>query len=507
MYQEMRQVICPYCCSRFYPNKVDFRLEYPIEGMGEVKPLETPPASAFPGKKPAFPNSAAGSKSTGMIQDGKLYLYYKNFLKYSESDAAASSRQLPFIKMNPMDPDIIYNRQDFERYGYVTSIEYKNQKLANRLCPNCHNPLIPNAGKYDMLMFSMIGDTNVGKSVYLTVLERVLREDKFRGNLSFMGSDEEREMYLGNLEKLLNKKEALTATQRQKVPPMPFLYTYVTPDSQEKKYKLIIFCDIAGEDCRSDTTMKKNGYHLKESDGFLFLIDITRFPNVKHTIEEESGIENYFQKEIFTAINRYLIADTYENTSKIPAAIVLTKSDVLRQIGTVYDNEKYSTLLKDMRGADIHPGYFSKEEADKLKSLVPELMEDLGERELCSAAADNFENYAYFIASALGKSPEYTKLTENGTIREEKKIKGQIDPYRVSEAFYWLLAQKSCIPYRYTEILRNRNNEERKVEFYYYEDERASLPAKIEAARKSVGISRLNSWLHGNWSVVSHSDI
>lgn len=504
---KMKEVICPYCCERFYPDAVDFRLERPVEGMGEEQVREAPAAAAFPGKKPLFPGSVPGNKTAGMIQDEKLYRYYRDYLKYSEADAAASARQLPFVSMNPMDPEIGYSREDFERHRYVTAIEYKGQKLSKRLCPFCHNPLIPNAGKYDMLMFSMIGDTNVGKSVFLTVLERVLREDKFHGNLSFMGSEEERETYLDNLDKLLNKKEALTATQRQKVPPMPFLYTYLTPDSPEKKYKLIIFCDIAGEDCRSDSTMKLNGYHLKASDGFLFLIDVTRFPNVTHAIEEDSGIENYFQREIFTAINRFMIADTFENTSKIPAAVVLTKCDVLKQISAVYENEKYRSLLRDTRGEEIHPGYFSRAELLRLADTVPELMEALGERELCSAVADNFENYAYFVASALGKSPEYVRTEENGGVREEKKIKGQIEPYRVAEAFYWLLAQAGCIPYRYTEVLRNRKNEEKKVEFYYYENERASLRSKVEAVRKSVGVSKLNSWLNGNWSVTGQTDL
>lgn len=498
----MREIICPYCCNRFMPSAVDFRLERPLEDENEQKDSAQESSGGFANRKSSFGSSA--SKKSGLVRDELLYKYYKDYLQYSDTDAAGNANQLPAIELDMMSPDIHYDVEAYNRFGYVTKIEYKGQTLKQRLCPKCHNPVVPNAGKYDMLMVSMIGDTNVGKSVYLTVLEQVLKEDLFRGNLSFMGTDEERDLYLSNLTKLLNKKETLSATQRTKIPPMSFLYTYATPDTDEKQYKLIVFCDIAGEDCRQEKTMKQNGYHLAASDGFLFLIDVTRFPGVTHTIEQGSTIENMYQREIFTAINRFMIADTYENTTKIPAAVVLTKCDVLSEVGRVQSNSDFHDLLNDKRGKDIHPGYVNTKEFRYLNQIVPEMISELGENELAQNVEDNFASFNYFVASALGKNPEAVKREENGQEVTESKIKGQIKPYRVAEPFYWLLAKNSCIPYLYREVHKSNKGETKEIKFYYYENEKSSLNQRIETARKSLGVK--NS-LFTKWNIIEQSQI
>lgn len=498
----MKEIICPYCCKRFMPSAVDFRLERPIEDENGQKDSAQESTGGFVNRKSSFTSSS--SKKTGLVRDEKLFKYYKDYLQLSDNDAASNANQLPAIELDMMSPDIRYNVEDYNHFGYVTKIQYKGQTLNQRLCPECHNPVVPNAGKYDMLMISMIGDTNVGKSVYLTVLEQVLKEDKFRGNLSFMGTDEERDMYLSNLTKLLNKKETLSATNRVKIPPMSFLYTYATPDSTEKQYKLIVFCDIAGEDCRQEKTMKKNGYHLAASDGFLFLIDVTRFPGVTHTIEQGSTIENMYQREIFTAINRFMIADTYENTTKIPAAVVLTKCDVLGEVGRVQSTPEFHDILNDTRGKDIHPGFVNTSEFQHLNRVVPDMISELGENELAQNVEDNFASFNYFVASALGKNPEEVKREENGQEVTENKIKGQIKPYRVAEPFYWLLAKNSCIPYYYYEVQTSNRGETKRIEFYYYENEKPSLNQRIEGARKNLGIR--NSLMR-RWTIVEQAQI
>lgn len=489
---------CPYCCNSFQPGEVDFRLERPLDGGGD--PHSNPAGTPFGGV-----TSKRQIRNKGYVLDKKLYNYYKYYLQYSEEDAISNAIQLPAINMDPLSSDIIMNVEDWNRFGYVNSIQYKGQELDKRLCPYCHNLVIPSAGKYDMLMISMIGDTNVGKSVFLTVLQQVLKEDNFEGNLAFMGTDEERETYFGSIDRLLNKRKVLDATNRVRVPPMPFLYTYRVADSNEKQYKLIVFCDIAGEDCRSESTMRQHGFHLKASDGFLFLIDVTRFPKVKYTIDEGATIENYYQNEVFVAINRFMIANSYENTTSVPTAIVLTKCDVLDQVGALHGKEEYQSLIKRQDFRELNPGYIQFEEMNMLNEVVPNMMNELGEKALIRAVEDNFSSYNYFVASALGKSPELVERSENGRTIKENKIKGQINPYRVSEPFHWLLAENDAIPYKYYEVLRNKKNEERRIEFYYYESERGHLMQKIEAARRAAGISRLNSWINGNWMVVEQS--
>lgn len=490
---------CPYCCKTFQPSQADFRLERPLDGEDDLSEDSSanPFGTVVARKKP---------QNRGYVLDNELYNYYKNYLQYSEDDASSSATQLPAIKMDPFSRDIMMDVEEWNTHGYVTSITYKGQELDKRLCPFCHNPVVPNAGKYDMLMISMIGDTNVGKSVFLTVLQQVLKEDSFEGNLAFMGTDEERETYFGSIDRLLNKKKVLDATNRVRVPPMPFLYTYRVADSSEKQYKLVVFCDIAGEDCRSESTMKQHGYHLKASDGFLFLIDVTRFSKVLYAIDEGAAIENYYQNEVFVAINRFMIAKSHENTTSIPTAVVLTKCDVLDQVGTLHGKKELQDLIDRRDFKELNPGYIQIEEMNLLNRTVPELMNELGEKAMIRAVEDNFSTYNYFVASALGKSPEIIEREENGRTIRENKIKGQINPYRVSEPFYWLLAKNDAIPYRYQEILRNKKNDVRNIDFYYYESERSNLMQRIEAARRSAGVTKLNSWMNGSWVLEAHSE-
>ena len=42
-----------------------------------------------------------------------------------------------------------------------------------------------------------------------------------------------------------------------------------------------------------------------------------------------------------------------------------------------------------------------------------------------------------------------------------KRVKGNLEPFRVTEPFYWLLAQWSCIPYRYREVWMDKKGKER----------------------------------------------
>ena len=64
-----------------------------------------------------------------------------------------------------------------DEYGFVTELTYKGQHLTRRLCPHCHNEAVPGAGMYDMKMIGLYGDTFAGKTVFLTVLEALLKGD------------------------------------------------------------------------------------------------------------------------------------------------------------------------------------------------------------------------------------------------------------------------------------------------------------------------------------------
>lgn len=501
-----KEIVCPYCCKKFLPDGVHFRLERPLaisakaneeqEETGQYEeeqkpvlmgvPMQTPPARPRAAKKP----DVADSK----VKDELLFNYYMNYLNQSREDAENNSYVLPAVAFNAMSPDFEYNSRIFSEYGFVTEVNYKGQTLTNRLCPFCHNPVVSHAGTYETLIISIIGDTNVGKSVYLQVLYEMLSQDRnFEGNMLFMGTEEEKELYLSNLERLLNKKKVLEANDRVKVPPMPFLYKFRTADMEEKQSVIVIFCDIAGEDCRDKETLKKNGYHLKVSSGILYLVDPTRFLRVRNNIffdreEAEAPIGHRHQYEILAAVSRYLMDSPDVEKSDIPAAIVVTKSDMLKSLNYFTSSQENMALLEDMRGGDIHPGYMSVRETGRMNGKVQEFLNAMEENRVCNVK-DLFHLYNFFFTSALGMSPEFVSTEDDGGVPHVKRIRN-INPYRVTEPFYWIMMKNGHIPCKYVETWKNKKNDEKKVEFYYYEGEsQTSLENRKTVMRAEHGIS------------------
>lgn len=492
----MKKVICPYCCKEFMPNQVDFRLMKPVvKTASKAAEAGKSEKAGYEGYKNALDKKEAAAGNSGLVKDVQLANYYVEYLQYNEADAAANAMRLPAVSIDYTDnTKVWFDQAEFQKYGYVTKVKYQEQELDERLCPFCHNRVVFHAGEHEMKLISVIGDTNVGKSIYITMLEKMLQEDlNFKGTMKFMGTEEEKNLYFGKIDELLDKKEMHEATERKKIPPMPFLYKYKTSDGKEHSY-LIVFCDIAGEDCRDRDSLKRNGYHLKASSGLLFLIDPTRFAKVKNAIDGENEIPQLYQQEIFTAIDQYLIADTHESKAKIPAAIVLTKSDMLKEIGVVRGSEKYQNVLEDPKGNEKHPGFFDKKVAADLNDIVSGLMQDLGAATLCNVVEGSFETYNYFVVSSLGKSPETVEIEEYGVERTVKRIEGHLAPYRVTEPFYWLLSQSGCIPFKYREVLRNKKGETRVIETYYYEDELdGTFQNRLEELRKSKCANFLGS--------------
>lgn len=478
-------ILCPYCCKRFQPNRVDFRLVRPITESGEETDHSEEvqlPGMGIPNMVKNKPRTKESSDSK--IHDEKLYRYYIDFLNINESDARNDAYLMPAISPDYQSPDLVYDEVSMGRYGYVTEANYKGQVLNKRLCPHCHNPIIDGAGKYDMFLISVIGDTNVGKTVYLTVLQEMLKRDQFKGTMQFMGTKLEKELCFGNIDKLIHEKKVLDASARQKIPPMPFRYTFETADNREAKSCIIIFCDIAGEDCRNAETMEKNGYHIKASSGLLIMIDPTRFNTIKYNTEDGMKIENRYQLEVITAIYRFLIANTFEEQTKIPTAIILTKGDVLREMD--YFKGEIENGILAMNNADLHPGYLNLEETKRLDEVLEQFLKNIGESEFCHNRR-LFNTSSFFVCSSLGKNPEQVDRINYDNMDTFIGINGTIKPYRVAEPFYWLLMQNNIIPCKYTERLIDYKGQERVIELYYYANEsKGSLQNRIDALKKSI---------------------
>lgn len=495
------EILCPYCCSRFSSNRVHFRLKGPLEEVvEEAVEEETEEENIFGGAVGRQKNSKKSNKTenSGRKLDEKLYNFYKEFFN-DEAAARQDAMQYDFVEFDMMNREIEYNRQEMNEYGYVNRIVYKGQELTTRLCPNCHKNLVDGAGKFPMFMLSVIGDTNVGKSIYLTVLESMIKKGAFEAAMVFVGSKEEKDYYQGVTKSVMRDKKMLKATIG-KVPPMTFQFTY-TDENGKRNSVLITFCDIPGEMCRDKDNLEIYGAHLKASSGLMFLIDPTRFKRVRNEIDQKAEIDGSYQTDVIEAISRFLVSDSYESTCSIPTAVMITKSDTLKSVSYFQASEKHRYLIDDQQWEIRHPNFVNEDEIKEINDGVRSFLNEIEEREYTRMLGDLFSDYRFFINSALGHAPADNEV---GDIGEEIR-REIIRPYRVTEAFYWMLAENGVLPRKITRVYRNSKSKEEKVISFYYrkKDDRAYLNQKIAVLKEQQRMK--DSVLRGKWELVSES--
>jgi hypothetical protein len=479
------------------PNEVHFRLNEPLTvAVEEAQEAEDDNMLFSVGRKKSADRGNADIKNSGLELDEKLYNYYKKYMNYDEASAKQDAMQLPSVAFDPMNSEIQFNLQEMNEFGYVNKMRYNNQDLNIRLCPNCHKNLVDGAGKYDMFLFSVIGDTNVGKSIYLAVLEAMIEKGPFNASMFFMGTKEEHAYYLGTSREVVQKRKVLDATIGM-VPPLTFQLTFDNAASNTRDTALITFCDIAGEKCRDNESLQIYGRHLKASSGMMFLIDPTRFSRVRNTIDEGADIENMYQMEVVSAINRFLISGTYEHHTDIPTAIMITKCDTLKSLGYFQNSEDHKRLLFDPDWNNRHPNYLNMDEITRIHKGVEDFFNSMDEQEFTRKVKDLFTKYSFFINSSLGRT-----ITNDEDVSGDTIKRGNINPYRITEAFYWMLAENNLIPKKLTKVYKNsKTGEEKEVSIYHFtNDAPGYINSHLETVKVQKGIK--DSLFGGKWNLI-----
>ena len=533
------KIICPYCCEKFDASQMVFRLEKPLDGE-----KKTPTAATF----------GSTVKDEHNYEDKELIRYFMDMEGLDEANAKKQAMDLSgglgTISFTPanMTSDVTnYNVENMTRYQFVTECTYKGQRLTKRLCPKCHHEVVPMAGFYEMKLIAMYGGTNSGKTVYLTALEAALRHDprlgfmpvSFNEKLDYQGSDKDFDEHLASYERLVNPPHLLyEATPGGiRVKPQTFLYTYDTKDQgiadEERKAVLVVFCDIPGEDLVQRAQIRKTGFYLKKADGLILLIDSLQLPVVNANLRRGQNVGMRGNAEqIINNLNQHLVEAFGAGKIPIPTAVVMTKidelanypwpgetsnNDIRRMLGLRPDDE----AEYDNEPNDDNQNYFDRTHAERIQEMAGNLLMNLGGRDLGGAIINSFANFCFFAVSSLGASPRRLDEEErralvadlerearnNGnmaaapvTIGDMAQVVDNFHPIRVTEPFYWLLAQASCLPYHYKERWEPKNKRKnpsaKVIELYYYQNEIPGQAMKrLEAIRDHrLGPKRAKEW-------------
>ncbi|MCL1842479.1 MAG: hypothetical protein FWF79_01570 [Defluviitaleaceae bacterium] len=431
--RKQSHVICPFCCHRFHPNEADFRL---------------------PGASPAAVKGRKKAKDEREF-DEKLYDYHIEVLQTGEREASSAAMQTPAIEIAENDA-VSYDPVEFERHGFAQRVTYKTAAgkqvvSEKRLCPNCHNDLPIGYGIRDTLLISILGDARVGKSVFLTVLISELENSPdFVSKLTFIGDKLVRDSFYENYQKpLLKNHELISSTKRRKIPPYAFnfWYQYKNEDGAPEENSVdIIFYDIAGEDLRDDTGIRQNGFNIKDSSGLIFLADPTNFTKLSDLFRFSDASlidaipEENSNQQIFNTLYNYFLGFEREK-SNIPMAMVLSKADLLSFVNFDFFDNKPENRIQHLFGDEKHAGAVNMRSIKGINQEVRELFAYLGEESILNNALGCFKAVSCFAVSSLGKKPTVEQISDpetNETI-EKGYVDGPIEPFRVKEAFYWIL--------------------------------------------------------------------
>ena len=442
-----KHVLCPYCCHKFHPNEADFRLNSAITaGKTTTKTSK--------GTKKKKPESAS------KIQDEKLYAYNRDILENTAAESKKNSMQ--FLALSLDSENVKYSESELERSGFVQRITYtdpqgKQHSTEKRLCPNCHNTLPIGYGMRESLLISILGDARSGKSVFLTMLiDELENNTDLISKLTFIGDKRVRESFMENYQKPLLKDHTLiSSTKRRRIPPFAFnfWYQYKAEDGTFKENTLdIIFYDIAGEDLRDESAIRKNGFNIRDSSGLLFLADPTNFSQLTDLFRFSDNAlidaipKDNSNQDIFSTLYNYFIGFE-KDKSPIPFALVLSKADLFNYVNFDFFNNKPENRIQNLLPEEEHKGAVNMRCVKGLNLEVRELLTYLNEESILNNAMGCFKNVGCFALSSLGKKPSSEQISDpktNETV-EQGFIDGPPEPFRVKEAFYWILMKNSLL--------------------------------------------------------------
>lgn len=387
-------IVCPYCFSKFSPDEVVFRATHHRDD----------------------------DEDYALGEDEKLNRYRERFgLDWvHDMEAVLDPRNVLPEHLHYSDHVLIGLT---DRYGELTR---------RRLCPSCHNELPVTAGKVPSNIISIIGASQVGKSVYMTSLIHTLQHttaDHFHAACMPLNAEISRKFRTHYEEPLFERGDLLASTQKEKMQE-PFIFQFVFKDDTKPPLTLVFF-DVAGEGMVEQDYLGLHGQHIKNSAGILLLVDPLQIRSIREKIRMQFGskpgewVSQYDEpRDVVLTLFGDFIAYQENNKTDIPTAVVLTKSDMLHNLKD--EDGEYIKSNSNVFHNVVHRNYFNFTEFENIDGEIRRFIEKV-DRPFKGTMDVYFKETAYFAVSALGSNPV------------EQKMETVVSPVRVDEPFIWLL--------------------------------------------------------------------
>ena len=326
-----------------------------------------------------------------------------------------------------------------------------HQTSSSRRCPKCNQELPYSIDELPDLSIAIVGAQDSGKSHYIAMLIKQLREQSEYFSLRAL-NDETSDRYEHQFyNPLFIKRTVIDKTQSgqaQKSVTRPLLY--LLKCKRKRKNILLAFFDSAGEDLENGDRMELVNRYICSASGIICLLDPLQLEAVRRTLsncildkdlpEKNKNIKDLeLNKLIVDNVtklirnDRYYSGRNYSDDIDIPLAVTLSKTDALiseTNYPLLFDHS--SPLYMD----GLHKGALSKSDFTRINSLIYDWIKTADENVI--KAAGNYKSVGFFGFSALG-----TQAQHNGNART---LTCTPRPCRVLDPFMWILWKNGLIP-------------------------------------------------------------
>lgn len=414
-------IICPYCLENVNPSDVLIRASYigtPDNGFVDFFPRH----------------------------DEK----YEAFWRRMEQDQDPS---LPIL-IHPTDTTKVQQRipADPKKTVYEIVDIYGNTSN-EKVCPFCHNPLPLHTGAVPNYIISLLGNTFVGKTAYLTKMVYLISQCEMLRDLGISchaENDKAREIVQkhGSIFRTVNpnsdsgKMTRATSINFQE----PAMYTLRYREDNVNHDIGITFYDFPGEAIwREDKEfIKLKTRNVKNADGWMLLLDCSSLNRVLDVITQKGEGEKYIsasgfesgrgnnQINISPSASQVLdaICSHWVNEHGVidkPVSVVITKSDLMEEFREDLDLTGERQFLLD-NTSEIHKKYVDCDDLLKMHVSIQTTLDEWKEN-IVTLCKNNLDTYMWFAMSSTGQPVEYGENVNAGR------------PRRALEPLEWLLLQ------------------------------------------------------------------
>ncbi len=414
------RITCPYCFKEFYDNEVHFRFRFLAE---QQKAQRSRIGRGYDDEDED--DDVALSQNKG---DEKYAHFWQAYTRSSE-DTVKGIDPYMIPVFSPKEHKKYFAqgdpllRADNKPDGMVYGALYSDgtTRLTERVCPYCHNPLMGSYGRYPTKFISVIGVTAAGKTVFLSQMCKYIQASLAGSyGMSAQPTSPYADKYMMDNYVDMGRPLPGSTQPEQFLQPLCYDISYNVPDGMGGKKKVVntvVFYDIAGENCTDAAKMQNFGSFIEHSDGIILLIPPRQFQPDPDNMDQY--VANQPSVVLTTIYNS--ISPSKPSIKDVPIAVCISQGDLLAQ-----------DILRQNLTDIVNDGEttFNADEYNEIHEKIMEFL-SVNQVALCTTLETNYDNYNYFMVSALGTGVDPETQTPNGPTV----------PLRIMEPITWLMTK------------------------------------------------------------------